>query len=686
MLRCTSIESRRWRSTPLLALAIAFLAICGCGSTTDNATPQITGLIPPEITAGSQSFTLFVSGTQFISTTTVEWNGAEIPVVYDTASGELLATVSAADIQTPGVAQVTVTSPAPGGGRSLAAAFTINPAGNNGPTITSLSPSSAALNGSAFTLTVNGTNFVQGDYLTWNGGLRTTTVTSSTQLTADILASDLVIQQVASVSVHTTQLSVASPSVGFQVGSSTSGNVKFPQLVSKAGNRATANGESSSPAISDDGRYVAFYSKAKNLIAGGAAGNIFLRDTCAGQVTSCTPSTTAVDVAANGVAPNGAAGSRVAVSADGRYVAFASSATNLTSATVSGAEQRIFVRDMCVGASAPAPCAPRTELESVDGEGMIVSGAQPSLSGDGRFVAFNADLSKESSAVATISADGRVFYSIKDASSVVKSAVMIRDTCRGAIAACSPQTEIASAGRNVNLNVAPAVSSSGRYVAFVSVANGTTRSQIYVLDTCVGADSGCVPSTVLVSAARDGRVGSGTSGSLAISADGRFVAFESAASNLTDGSTSGEQIYLRDTCAGPTAPFGCTPSTTQISGSAVLSGGASGNYSPSSSPSGRYISYVAQEQNGNAATTGTTTGYIVMYDTCFGATGACSPHAAELIATDSSGNQSPLTSDIHVPVPVTDAGFAAFFTQQSVPAVSASGLGDVFLTTIPSRQ
>lgn len=191
---------------------------------------------------------------------------------------------------------------------------------------------------------------------------------------------------------------------------------------------------------------------------------------------------------------------------------------------------------------------------------------------------------------------------------------------------------------------------------------------------------------VLVSAARDGRLGNGASGSLAISADGRFVAFESAASNLTDTSASGEQIYLRDTCAGPTAPLGCAASTTQISGNAVVSDDASGNYSPSISPSGRYISYIVRAQDGNAESRSATTGYIVTYDTCFGAVGPCSPHAAELIAADAFGNESPLVSDIRVPVPITDAGFAAFFTDQNVPAMHVSGLGDVFLTTTPLRQ
>lgn len=663
------------RRVALLAAGMAFLAICGCGGgATNNPTPQITGLIPPEITAGSQPFTLFVSGTQFISTTTVQWNGADLPTAFDAASGQLVATVPAADVQTSGVAQVTVTSPLPGGGRSLAVAFTINPAGNNGPTITSLSPSSAPLNSPAFTLTVNGTNFAQSDYVTWNGGIRTTTFVSSTQLTAAILASDLAVQQVASVAVHTSQLGIASPSVGFQVGNSTSGNVKFPQLVSATQRGSAANGQSSAPAISDDGRYVAFYSNARNLVAGGAGGNIFLRDTCLGQGTGCVPATSAVDLAPNGAAPNGAAAIHVAISADGRYVAFASNATNLTSDAISAGEQRIFVRDMCVGTSAAAPCSPQTEIASVAPNGDVISGGKPSLSPNGRFVAFTVP--------------GGSFMTGRNAVSL-PSTLMVRDTCRLA-ATCTPRTIVASVDGESQINVDPnaksAISSLGCYVAFVSKASGTTSSQIYVRDTCLGAEPECAPSTVLVSAAPNGGTGNGTSGSLAISADGRFVVFESAASNLTDNSAGGEQIYLRDTCVGPTAPFGCAPSTALVSGNVVASGDAAGNYSPSISPSGRYISYVVRQQNGNTDLNTGPTGYIVAFDTCFGAVGPCSPHAEELMATDSSGNASPLTSDIRVPVPLTDVGFAAFFTQQTVPAVRASGLGDVFLTTTPFRQ
>ncbi len=687
----TRVSTRmRLPSVALIAMGAVLLAICGCGggTTTFNATPQISGLIPPEITAGSEQFTLFVSGSQFISTTTVQWNGADVPTVYDTASGELLATISAADVQSAGVAQVTVTSPAPGGGRSFAIAFTINPAAKNGPTITSLSPASAALNGAAFTLTVNGTNFVPGDYVTWNSGLRTTTFVSSTQLTANIFASDLTVQQVANVAVHTSQLGVASPSVGFQVGSSTSGNVRFPQLVSRAEDSSTGNGPSLSPAISADGRYVAFYSEAKNLV-NGAAGNIFLRDTCVGQSANCVPTTTAVDLAETGAAPNSAAAEHVAISADGRYVAFASQATNLTSEAIGGAKRpRVFVRNTCAGATAPAPCSPHTELVSLNERGMIVAGANPSISAGGRFVAFIADLANGSSSFRKVVADGQAMGPLRQAEGAVGSAVMVRDTCYGAPAGCTPRTFIASPGMNVSLNAAPAISSSARYVAFASAADANTSSQIFVRDTCLDADSECAPSTVLVSEAPDGRIGNGSSASPAMSADGRFVVFESAASNLADRPAGGEQIYLRDTCAGASAPLGCTPSTTRISSNALLSGEASGSYSPSISPSGRYISYIVQVQDGDGATGANagTTGYVVVYDTCFGATGACSPHAAELTATDPSGIQSPLASDIRIPVPVTDAGFAAFFTRQSLPMVHASSLGDVFLTETPFRK
>lgn len=672
----------RWAAR--LAVAGALCLVSGCGSSTPalNPTPQITGLFPSEITAGSQAFTLFVSGTQFLSTSTAQWNGSNRPTVFNQASTQLAVSITAADVQNAGLGEVTVTSPAPGGGTSLAVSFLINPAHSDGPTITSLSPSNAALNGPAFTLTVNGTNFSPSDYVTWNGGLRETcpppnSACNSTQLTAQILASDLTQQMTAGVAVHTSQLGIASPSVSFQVGNAPSSNARFPQIISINAQGGAADGLSSSPAASADGRYVAFYSEAKNLVSGrmpggtipgGTSGNVFVRDTCLG-VTGCVPRTVAVDVGSGGVPPNASVADQVAISADGRYVAFTSSATNLVPNTAATQPvPRVFVRDVCMGSS--AKCSPQTELVSVNADGQAMAGAQPTVSADGRFVAFTAPVTPGNPS----------------------SLVMVRDTCRGATAAagCTQRTVVASitdAGVNfVDPGAEPVISASGRYVAFASTSHGAEHSQIFLRDTCLGVSAfeSCGPSTARVSVAPDWQIANADSRLPSISADGRFVVFESAASNLVDASAAGPQIYLRDTCAGPTAPFGCLPSTTRISNSDILTGDAAGSYSPAISASGRYISYIVQTATQKATSALGTTGYVVVYDTCFGAKGPCSPHSADLPVASSPGGESPLIGDIRMRVPVTNDGrFAAFFTQQTLPALHTSGFGDVFLTTTP---
>ena len=129
----------------------------------------------------------------------------------------------------------------------------------------------------------------------------------------------------------------------------------------------------------------------KNLIPAAASGNIFVRDTCV-ERANCSPKTLAVDVAPDGSAPNGKAGRQVAISGDGRFVAFVSRATNLLpgNAVVSLGYWELYVRDLCVGANAPSGCTPHTEIISLGAEGEAASGPSnsPSLSADGRFIAF----------------------------------------------------------------------------------------------------------------------------------------------------------------------------------------------------------------------------------------------------------------------------------------------------------
>ena len=127
-----------------------------------------------------------------------------------------------------------------------------------------------------------------------------------------------------------------------------------------------------------------------------------------------------------------------------------------------------------------------------------------------------------------------------------------------------------------------------------------------------------------------------------ISADGRYVAFSSAASNLiTENASTGRQVYLRDTCLGAAAPS-CTPSTSLIS--TDPEGKLSGTEAilPSVSSSGRFVAFVAvtashaknappTKSGSNTGSTGTNSGLrqVFVRDTCLGATG-CTPSTSRI--------------------------------------------------------
>jgi YVTN family beta-propeller protein len=168
--------------------------------------PVLTAITPNSAAAGSAAFTMTLTGTTFISTSVAQWNGADLTTTFVSAT-QLTAQVPAADVLTVGTASVTVFNPSgvaqvvkakvhpnvpvPSGQLSNALTFTIN-AGNPVPALTSLSPTSTVEGSATFTLTVNGSSFVSGATVLWNGAARTTTFVSSTQLTATIPSSDVV--------------------------------------------------------------------------------------------------------------------------------------------------------------------------------------------------------------------------------------------------------------------------------------------------------------------------------------------------------------------------------------------------------------------------------------------------------------------------------------------------------------
>ena len=169
--------------------------------TVNNPVPAITSLNPSSATAGGAAFTLTVNGSNFVSASTVWWNGAQRTTQFVSAT-QLTASITAADIASMGTASVVVQNPAPGGGSSPAATFTIGQPAPT-PTTTAINPSIGVAGGAAFTLTVTGTNFANNSTVNWNGSARATIFVSATQLTAQILASDIATAGTAAVTVVT---------------------------------------------------------------------------------------------------------------------------------------------------------------------------------------------------------------------------------------------------------------------------------------------------------------------------------------------------------------------------------------------------------------------------------------------------------------------------------------------------
>jgi uncharacterized protein (TIGR03437 family) len=183
--------------------------------TITNPVPSLASLSPTAVAAGSNAFTLTVNGGNFVNGAVVRWNGADRQTAFISAT-QLTAQITAADVTSTGTAQVTVFNPAPGGGASSALTFTIT-ATNPAPTLASLTPSTVLAGGAAFTLTLNGSNFIPGSIVRWNGADRQTTFVNATTLTIQVPAADIATAGLAS-------LTVFNPAPG----GGTSGAVNLP--------------------------------------------------------------------------------------------------------------------------------------------------------------------------------------------------------------------------------------------------------------------------------------------------------------------------------------------------------------------------------------------------------------------------------------------------------------------------
>ncbi|WP_029523728.1 IPT/TIG domain-containing protein, partial [Polaromonas glacialis] len=151
----------------------------------NNPVPALSSIAPATAATGGNAFTLTATGTSFVPTSKVRWNGVERSTTYISAT-QLAAAIPATDLQAAGTAQVSVVTPTPGGGTSAIQTFTVSSTpvpGNPVPALASLAPAGATAGSGGLSLTVNGSNFVTGSVVRWNGANRTTTFVSATRLT-----------------------------------------------------------------------------------------------------------------------------------------------------------------------------------------------------------------------------------------------------------------------------------------------------------------------------------------------------------------------------------------------------------------------------------------------------------------------------------------------------------------------
>jgi hypothetical protein len=187
-----AMSAKRIRALEAILCLAGMPGLMSCHSSsgsivTDPFPPTVSAISPSSIAAGTAGLTLTVMGSNFTTRSVVRWNGADRATTF-VSSTQLTAAITAADVSSGGTASVAVFTPAPGGGLSAAVVVTIN---NPLPVVTALSPASVMAGDAAFALTVDGSNFVPGAVVRWNGSDRATTFVSSTQLTAAIPASDV---------------------------------------------------------------------------------------------------------------------------------------------------------------------------------------------------------------------------------------------------------------------------------------------------------------------------------------------------------------------------------------------------------------------------------------------------------------------------------------------------------------
>lgn len=358
------------------------------------------------------------------------------------------------------------------------------------------------------------------------------------------------------------------------------------QRVSLSSDGVQSNDYSYFPSVSGDGRYIAFGSSATNLVAGDTNGapDVFVHDLQTGL-------TELVSVASDGTQGDGES-NYPSISSDGRFVAFMSRAGNLVPGDTNscwwpGGDTScadVFVHDRQTGLTQ------RVSVAS-DGTQGNRGSSDPSISGDGRYVAFSSRADTLVEGDTHLCDPGPLSAQQENCSDV-----FVHDRQTGITRRVSVSSDgLQSNGHSAYYDKA-SISGDGRYVAFTSYATnlveGGTQAcgpfpeprasihdcpQVFVHDLQAGL-------TQLISVSNDGVQGDDASGNPSISADGRFVAFDSSASNLVVGATGG--VFVHDHQTGLTE-------LVSVSSTGVQATGAW----PAISSDGRFVSFTSSADN-----------------------------------------------------------------------------------------
>ena len=496
---------------------------------------------------------------------------------------------------------------------------------NPAPKLPTISPTAATAGDAGVTITASGTGFVQESVIRWNGADRTTTYVNATELRASITAGDLGAPGTATIAVF-------NPGPGGGVSETMVFTIRDPIQSAPPGTAMRAsvsrtggdsNGASYDTAISSDGRYIAFASAASNLVDND--GNPDSDVYLADSCLGAGGNCTPARSLMSLASTGGAAdgGSFEPAVSRGGRYVAFYSFGSNLVAGDTNDKSDIFVRDTCLGAT--GACTPKTARVSVSSGGEQGDGAafDPVITPDGRFVTFR---SSSSNLVANDQngADD-IFVHDRDADG---NGVFDEP---GAIA--TTRVSLGLNGEELgNSSSDSAISVNGRYVAFLGDSAGQGVVELMVRDTCQEAPAGCTPGTTLIALVNsdsedaDPRPPS-------MSADGRYVAFSSFANDLVNNDNNfSEDVFLRDTCAG--APAGCTPSTIRISMNDNDDDSDGDSLFPSISQDGRYVAFQSNAVNLVSNDTNNASD-VFARDTCLGGPAGCKTKTVRVsVATD----------------------------------------------------